>query len=252
MTLENPPSVIVRNEITQAAYQNGWRIDDGVEDGWFLRRSASAPGRVAIAGAGPQGPWFLAVDHPGIALELKASAVDLAGPGIARFMISDTKELHAVLGRTWDLAVSLPDHPLRRFETETAGLSRNTEAERLVVQRRGQDVFRDSLLRYWGGCCPLTGITDTQLLRASHMKPWADCETDAERLDPYNGVLLSALWDSAFDAGLISFDEQGELLLSSYLTAAAREALGVAKPIDLRPEHQCYLRWHRERVFAGG
>lgn len=252
MTPEKPPGPIVRNEIQHAADKNGWRIDDGIENGWFLRRSASAPGRVALAGAGPQGPWFLAVDHPGIAAELKASAVDLTGPGIARFVISDTEELHAVLGRAWDLAVSLPDHPLRRFEAETAGLPRNTEAERLVVQRRGQDVFRDSLLKYWGGCCPLTGITDTELLKASHIKPWADCETDAERLDPYNGVLLSALWDSAFDAGLISFDEQGELLLSSSLTAAAREALGLSKPIDLRPEHQRYLRWHRERVFAGG
>ena len=49
---------------------------------------------------------------------------------------------------------------------------------------------------------PLTGITDEALLRASHIVAWADCETDALRLDVHNGLLLSALWDAAFDAGL--------------------------------------------------
>jgi hypothetical protein len=184
-------------------------------------------------------------------VELKASAVDLAGPGIARFMILDTKELHAVLERTWDLAVSLPDHPLRRFEAETAGLPRNTEAERMVIQRRGQDVFRDSLLKYWGHRCPLTGISEEQLLRASHIKPWAVCDTDEERLDPYNGLLLSSLWDSAFDAGLVSFDDWGQILSSGHLTSAAQQTLGTASLISLSFQHLPYLQWHREHIFLG-
>ena len=50
-------------------------------------------------------------------------------------------------------------------------MPKSTEAERLVVQRVGQDIFRDSLLAYWSGCCPLTGIADLALLRASHIKP---------------------------------------------------------------------------------
>jgi predicted restriction endonuclease len=52
----------------------------------------------------------------------------------------------------------------------------------------------------------MTGITETALLRASHIVPWAEC-TDEKRLDVHNGVLLSALWDAAFDRGLISFTE---------------------------------------------
>ena len=250
MTVEDPPGPIVRNDIQQAAHRNGWRIDDGVEDGWVLRRSASAPGRVAIAGAGPHGPWFLAVDHPGVAGELGAAVADIPGPGVARFMLGDPGALHSILGRVWELSVALPDQPLRRFEREIAALPRETEAERLVVQRKGQEVFRKSLLAYWGSCCPLSGITDTQLLKASHMKPWADCETDAERLDPYNGLLLSALWDAAFDTGLISFDDGGQLLVSPQLSAAAREALGPESSIPLGSAHQPYLRWHREKVFV--
>ena len=250
MTVENPPGPIVRNEIQQAAHRNGWRIDDGLENGWVLRRSTSAPGRVGIAGAGPHGPWFLSVDHPGVARELRFSAADIPGPGIARFKVGDAGALHALLARVWELSVALPDQPLRRFEEEIATLPRETEAERLVVQRKGQNVFRDSLLAYWGGCCPLTGITDTRLLRASHMKPWADCETDAERLDPYNGLLLSALWDAAFDAGLISFDNGGELLVSPQLSATALGALGAASSIPLDSAHQSYLQWHRDYVFV--
>jgi hypothetical protein len=73
-------------------------------------------------------------------------------------------QLHAALDRVYKLAVSLPDAPLTRFQLKTAGLPRTTEAERLVVQRIGQDVFRGALIDYWGGRCPLTGITDPALL----------------------------------------------------------------------------------------
>ena len=48
----------------------------------------------------------------------------------------------------------------KRFRAETAALPRTTEAERLVIQRIRQNVFRDALMDYWGGRCSLTGITD--------------------------------------------------------------------------------------------
>ncbi|TIU99337.1 MAG: HNH endonuclease, partial [Mesorhizobium sp.] len=93
-------------------------------------------------------------------------------------------------------------------------LPRTTEAERLVVQRVGQDIFRKALLEYWQGRCPLTGITEPVLLRASHIVPWAECKSDAQRLDVHNGLLLSALWDAAFDGGLVSFSDNGTPLFS--------------------------------------
>ena len=68
-------------------------------------------------------------------------------------------------GSTSKLGVSLPDAPLREFEQRIADLPRTTKAERLVVQRIGQDIFRDRLLDYWQGRCTLTGISDQ--LRAS-------------------------------------------------------------------------------------
>ena len=86
----------------------------------------------------------------------------------------------------------------------------STEVERVAKQRVGQDIFRASLEDYWSGRCPITGISDRALLRASHTKPWADCETDEERLDVYNGFLLAAHIDAAFDAALMTIDADGQ------------------------------------------
>ncbi len=81
----------------------------------------------------------------------------------------------------------------------------STEAERLAKQRIGQGIFPASLDDYRGGRCPVTGIADRPLLRASRTKPWALCATDEERFDVDNGFLL----DAAFDAALITFNEGG-------------------------------------------
>jgi HNH endonuclease len=151
--------------------------------------------------------------------------------------------------------VSLPDAPLARFRAKTAGLPWTTEAERLVVQRIGQDIFRAALLDYWGGRCPITGIADPALLRASHIIPWAECD-DAQRLDVHNGLLLSALWDAAFDAGLVSPADDGTALASPKLSAAARAALGLdgaPRIPNLRDGHRTNLANHRARYgFPSG
>ncbi len=67
----------------------------------------------------------------------------------------------------------------------------------MVIQRIGQDVFRDALMNYWGGRCPLTGITEHGLLRASHIVPWADCN-DAQRLAACRTEVHSAIANDVF------------------------------------------------------
>jgi predicted restriction endonuclease len=173
----------------------------------------------------------------------------VAGPGVATFMFTTLAQLHAALDRVYRLAISLPEAPLGRFQAKIKGLPQTTEAERLVVQRIGQDVFREALMAYWGSRCPLTGITEPALLRASHIVPWAD-STDAQRLDVHNGLLLSALWDAAFDSGLISFSDDGNVLLAPRLSEFARNALGIdGVPVlrGLRDAHRKNLALHRER-----
>jgi predicted restriction endonuclease len=130
-----------------------------------------------------------------------------------------------------------------------AGMPQTTEAERLVIQRIGQDIFRDALMDYWGGCCPMTGITDPALLRASHIIPWSECG-DEQRLDVHNGLLLSALWDAAFDKGLVSFVDDGAPLASPNLSGVARNILSldtVPALYGLRDAHRANLTVHRAR-----
>jgi hypothetical protein len=104
-----------------------------------------------------------------------------ARTGVPRF--ASLGHLYAALDGTYRLGISLPDAPLASFRAAAKELARTTEAERLVIQRVGQDVLRQALLAYWGGRCPLTGITDPALLRASHIVPWSECVTDEHRLD---------------------------------------------------------------------
>jgi predicted restriction endonuclease len=134
-------------------------------------------------------------------------------------------------------------------------MPRQTEAERLVIQRVGQDLFRDRLLDYWQGACAVSGLAVPSLLRASHIKPWSDCETDAERLDVFNGLLLSPSLDALFDGGWMTLLDDGGVLLAPELDATSRELLGVASPLRVRhlePAHRRYLAWHRVQVFRRG
>jgi hypothetical protein len=85
------------------------------------------------------GPWFLSLDHAGIAAELDPLPSSSGpGPGIITFVLETENDLHSTLDRLYKLAVSLPEAPLARFHARTASLHKTTEAERLVVQRIGR------------------------------------------------------------------------------------------------------------------
>lgn len=162
--------------------------------------------------------------------------------------------LDALCRRIAMLGHTLPDAPLRRYEAavaaEVAALpqeERSTERIAQVRQRVGQDHFRAALMEYWGGKCPITGITEPALLRASHIKPWKD-STDAERLDVHNGLLLAVHLDAAFDAGLISFDDGGRMLVSERLGEVERGVLRVGA-VTLTIGHSSFLTRHRSQVF---
>jgi len=253
--VESPQSFIVRQECEKTAFQNGFRRKLDEQAGWAAFQSTTAPGVVYLAAASALGPWFIALDHRGVIEELDAPTVGMTGPGLARYACETLGGVYDLLPRIYQLAASLPDAPLREFESKVRDLPKTTEAERLIVQRVGQNIFRASLIDYWQGRCPLTGITDTALLRASHIVPWKDCSTDAERLDVHNGLLLSALWDAAFDRGLVTFDDKGQPLLSPALTDVARAELRWRDPISLTNNHRKQLAWHRANLFvthAGG
>jgi hypothetical protein len=238
------------SELREAAFNHGYRRPNGQANGWLFFRSDTVPNELALAASATH--WFLSVEHPGVAAELDLPrATPPARDFLAAYVFETQAEMRAAISRAYHLSRSLPNAPLRIFEEEIAALG-ETEAEQLVRRRIGQDVFRRALMDYWDGRCPLTGIDDSALLRASHIKPWARCESDAERLDVHNGLLLSAHWDAAFDAGLVSFDAEGRVLVSPGLKSAARAALrpDQAARLALVPEHQGPLAWHRRHLFV--
>jgi predicted restriction endonuclease len=130
--------------------------------------------------------------------------------------------------------------------------AQNTEVQRMVRQRVGQQAYRQAMLDYWGGACAVTGLALPQALRASHAKPWAECASDAERLDVFNGFLLSANFDVLFDSFLASFAVTGELLISKAITPSDQQKMGLSIGMCLRwmsVQHGPYLDFHRQRFL---
>lgn len=245
--IEDPPLFSTQTEAIKAAADNGYRLPRGFTGGWLRFGSTTAPCDIFIAYTFT-GAWLLSIEHNGVAREFPESK--LPGPGAKTIAARSLYELHQALDRTYRLSISLPTVPLVAFERETADFPRTTESERLVVMRVGQEIFRKALMDYWNGACPLTGITDPALLRASHIVPWAECETDSLRLDVYNGFLLSSLWDSAFDAGLITFSAQGVPIASTKLSASGFRALRLDESPVLRgitAAHELMLERHRTK-----
>ena len=247
--IETPQSFVIREECEKAAWQNSFRRTFDGPPGWAGFASTTVPGTIHLAAAGPLGPWYLALDHGGVIEELALPPAALPGPGLSRYSFGSLRELYGVLSRVYQLSASLPDAPLLEFERKVRSFPQTTEAQRLVVHRIGQDIFRASLLEYWKGRCPLTKISDPALLRASHIVPWRVCETDAQRLDVHNGFLLSALWDAAFDQGLVTFSDEGTPVFSPALSDAARRELRWSAALTLTRRQRENLVWHRMNAF---
>ncbi len=92
---------------------------------------------------------------------------------------------------------------------------------RAVKTRVNQNVFRQIVLANYSNKCAITGIDVPELLFASHIIPWS--ENEQERLNPENGLCLSALYDKAFDKGLIGINEHYEVLLSKDLKKKSKQ-----------------------------
>lgn len=123
-----------------------------------------------------------------------------------------------------------------------------TEAPRVVRERIGQQRYRKCLEQLWDGKCAVTGVSEPCLLRASHAKPWNKCETGKERLSPFNGFLLNVALDALFDKFLISFADDGSIMIAPSLKPEDLAAVGITpemRIVGIRPEHLPFLSYHR-------
>ena len=232
-------TTLLQSLVEKAAFDNGWEI---VEDRRVFR-SGRHPGALVATDLG-RAMQLEFVGTPENLLEVSFPAL-AAGDG-SLILSYEPGRFTAVLPAL---------ESIFRTTAQSAGAeppSIATERLATVRQRVGQADYREDLFSLWGGTCAVTGLAEPALLRASHAKPWRDA-TDDERLDPYNGFPLAIPLDALFDAGWITFADDGSLLLSSKLDSAAVPVFALTPDLCLRKapssRHLPYLAWHRDHVY---
>lgn len=270
---------LLESLLRKAAVDAGFDLEPEIDGDWWRLRASGASG-VAWVRPSPDGArvWLalpLAEQITVASNDTRNTDSDTAlrpvmPAGAAGAAAFDSPEaLYVALRRVWAHRAYTPERLRARWVARVAdalGVAADptsvvgdasltvatTEVVASIKRRVGQELYREALLEVWDGRCAVSGLAVSELLRASHAKPWADA-TDAERLDPFNGLLLAVHFDALFDRGFLTFDETGGGAFSSALTSEHREQLGLPKaPPRLRrihPEHQPYLAWHRAHVF---
>ena len=134
--------------------------------------------------------------------------------------------------------------------------------ERMVKERIGQNFFRNAVLSAYDYRCCITGINVSELLIASHIKPWVKSADYTEKINPRNGLCLNAFHDRAFDQGLITIDKHFRIIVSKVLKEnrklddTAREWLlafdgeKINMPDKCRPDIR-FLEYHNDLIFKG-
>lgn len=123
------------------------------------------------------------------------------------------------------------------------------EREALVKVRVNQGIFRKNLINL--DCrCKICGLNIENLLIASHTKGWKDSDK-FEKLDIYNGFLLCPNHDSLYDKHLITFDDDGYIVISKSINKNNKNLLGLDKVIriELLQEQKRYVKFHRMKFY---
>ncbi len=158
-----------------------------------------------------------------------------------------------------DMADSIPndtevspiiDRQLKAIEKNNG--IKATEKEAIIKARIGQGVFRQRLMDKYNSKCIITGINETNLLVASHIKPWRSAN-NYERISGENGLLLSPLYDKLFDLGFITFSDNMQILVSTRLSEENVKLINIDCNkvfIDNPSTELCEnMRYHRKNIF---
>ena len=127
----------------------------------------------------------------------------------------------------------------------------------ITAQRIKQNFFRRAVLSSYRGRCCMSGLSDARLLVASHIVPWS--KDKANRLNPSNGLCLSAIHDRAFDKGLITLTDDFKIVISEelkrknepFITEVLLPLNGrtIEPPERFAPQAE-FIAWHRSALFV--
>ncbi len=145
-------------------------------------------------------------------------------------------------------------HPAKEREVEKAIEKKKLperEKEQIVKARIGQGAYRQKLLEESSECV-ITGVNDERILVASHIKPWS-VSNDTEKIDHNNGLVLTPTYDKLFDQGFITFEDDGAIIISPYISPLNIKKLNLAQgrkfSIPQTDKRKEYLAYHREHIF---
>lgn len=151
------------------------------------------------------------------------------------------------------VGVSLPYQPELvqtqiQFADPLYTLDLGTDQKRFINTRVGQGAYRKRIIHRWEYKCAVTGFDKLPILIASHILPWSIAD-DNERLDVHNGILLSPTYDALFDRKLITFENNGKIVLSNQIEERAYNKIGVygkERITNFNAHNFTYLEKHRE------
>lgn len=145
-------------------------------------------------------------------------------------------------------------HPAKEREVEKEIEKKRLpaqEKEQLVKARIGQGIYRQKLLEESSECV-ITRVNDERILIASHIKPWSISD-DYEKIDHNNGLILTPTYDKLFDQGFISFENDGSILISPYISPLNIKKLSLAQDkkfiLPQSKKRNEYLAYHRKNIF---
>jgi putative restriction endonuclease len=177
------------------------------------------------------------------------------------------KEIWTEFFNHWDVLPYESEKLLAKFEKTTVEklnhISENElpkegkTREQVVKIRVNQSFFRSSILASYNNTCCITGIRQTELLIAGHIKPWGIDEKN--RLNPRNGIAINALHDKAFEAGLITITPDFKIRISSVLKRQKKdesiqnyflnfENQSIILPSRFLPDKE-FLEYHNDSKF---
>lgn len=139
---------------------------------------------------------------------------------------------------------------IKKIENDAIKISGETEKKALVKVRLGQSKLRNEILNKKKEC-EICKIKNAKLLIISHIKPWAKSD-DSEKLNEHNILLLCPMHDALFDKGLISFDENGKILISPKLDKNELELMNIDEESHIKTnseEQTEFLKYHRKNIF---
>ena len=191
--------------------------------------------------------WLPSYERPANSIEFEALKLLILDLNIY-------KERNRIGNNMYSSALNHYGHYLKQYDVvDSTIFTENkiftSEAERKIKVRLVQNKFRKGLFDYFPRCA-ISGLSNPYFLKASHIKPWSK-SNDQERIDPFNGLLLTPNYDHLFDRGFIGFKHNGEVIVSNHLHQAEREFFNIPDRIAIQLEkvHLPYLEFHRDEVF---